>query len=341
MSDRIRALREQRGWTQSDLASRAGVTRQLVGAVEADRHSPNVGAALALAQALGVSVEALFSPHQDVVTSVSGDQLPAGTPVITVRVGDSLVAIPIDHGVTRSELWAVADAVSGDESLRWLPGASPGAFVIAGCDPMLGLLSGLVERTGGHRVITVHASTASAIDALAEGRVHGVLVHAPVHGLPAPPVDVQRWHVARWQVGLASPGRATRPDIAELAHRRMRVVQRDAGASSQRAFERALHALGVDSAQPGPVGDGHLDVARRVAQGGGKAGVTMESAARAFGLGFTPLEEHAVELWLDVRWATMPVALALLDVLTSSSLAQRVALLGGYDLSDCAVRRAS
>ncbi|HEX6420566.1 MAG TPA: helix-turn-helix domain-containing protein, partial [Acidimicrobiales bacterium] len=60
MTDRIRALRAARGLSQRDLSERAGVSRQLVGAVEAGRHVPNVRAALALARALEVPVERLF-----------------------------------------------------------------------------------------------------------------------------------------------------------------------------------------------------------------------------------------------------------------------------------------
>lgn len=61
----------------------------------------------------------------------------------------------------------------------------------------------------------------------------------------------------------------------------------------------------------------------------------MEAAAIAFGLGFTALEQHMVELWLAEEWATLPAAIALLDVLNSAALSQRSRLLGGYDPTDC------
>ena len=51
MSDRISALRQERGWSQTELAKRAGVTRQLVGALESGRNVPNVTAAIGLAKA--------------------------------------------------------------------------------------------------------------------------------------------------------------------------------------------------------------------------------------------------------------------------------------------------
>jgi molybdate-binding protein len=206
--------------------------------------------------------------------------------------------------------------------------------VVAGCDPVLGLVAALVERTSPHRLVCAHASTGDAVTALAAGRVHGVVVHAVAGDLPPPPVAVRRWHLARWQVGLASGRRSGPPTVAELAERRPRVVQREAGAGTQRALERALAAVGAPPGLPGPVGSGHLDVARRLAQGPERVGVTMEAAARAYSLGFTPLEAHAVELWLDERWCGLPGAVALVEVLTGASFRRRAGLLD-YDLSAC------
>jgi DNA-binding XRE family transcriptional regulator len=333
MGDGIRALRERRGWSQQELADRAGVTRQLVGAVEAGRHAPNVSAALGLARALGSTVEALFDDAPSDVRFLS-DALPTGTPVVAARVGDAVVAVPMAHGMECAEQWAFSDAVVGSTGLSWLPDGVVDGLVIAGCDPVLGLLASAVQRSSGCRVVTAHASTGRSIASLRDGLVHGVVVHAPVGELPEPPVRVQRWRLARWQVGLAGVNAVS---LEQLAERRATVVQRDAGAGSQRAFERALAGVGASSL-PGPVGEGHLDVARRVSHGGGRAGVTMEAAAVAFGLQFQPLEEHTVELWLDDRWATMPAASAVIDMLNGASFRKRAALLNGYDVTECGAR---
>ena len=51
-------------------------------------------------------------------------------------------------------------------------------------------------------------------------------------------------------------------------------------------------------------GAGHIDVARRVAYGSGRAGVTMQAAAAAFDLQFTAIEEHVgrlMEVWRRVE----------------------------------------
>src|SRR6476661_1212786 len=56
----VRRARTERGLTQDELARRAGLSRQALGAIESGVYQPGVGAALALARELGHSVEALF-----------------------------------------------------------------------------------------------------------------------------------------------------------------------------------------------------------------------------------------------------------------------------------------
>src|SRR6476620_11017221 len=59
-SNRVRQCRTARGWSQADLARRAGISRTAVSAIEIDRVVPSVAAALALAAAFGCTVEDLF-----------------------------------------------------------------------------------------------------------------------------------------------------------------------------------------------------------------------------------------------------------------------------------------
>ncbi|WP_229053825.1 substrate-binding domain-containing protein [Aeromicrobium sp. Leaf350] len=340
MSDRIQASRRvqherrARGWSQAELARRSGVTRQLVGAVESGRHDPGVSAALGLARALDTTVERLFAPRASAAVDVLGEVRPPGTAVVGALVGDTLVSVPRGYGADGSESWSLADGVWDGREVAWLPGGAPADLVLAGCDPVMGLLTGLVDRAG-HRVLGTHASTGRSIAALAAGRVHGVLVHARPGELPEPPLPVRRWHVAQWQVGLAALGAGSVPPIEQIAERRPVVVQRDPGAGTQQAFARALRGTGADVDLPGPIGTGHVDVARRVLHGAGEAGVLMEPAALALGLAFAPLETHAVELWLAEEWVSLPAATALLEVLSSEALVRRARLLGGYDPSGC------
>jgi putative transcriptional regulator len=60
MKNRVRALREQLGLTQEDLARRLGVTRQTVNAIENDKYNPTLPLAFKLAQLFGQPIEAIF-----------------------------------------------------------------------------------------------------------------------------------------------------------------------------------------------------------------------------------------------------------------------------------------
>jgi putative transcriptional regulator len=54
-------VREERRWTQADLAGRVGVSRQTINSIETGRFEPSLGLALKLARLLEMPVEELFS----------------------------------------------------------------------------------------------------------------------------------------------------------------------------------------------------------------------------------------------------------------------------------------
>lgn len=56
----LRALREDRGWSQGRLAEEVGVSRQTINAIETGRFDPSLPLALRLAQLLGRPVEEIF-----------------------------------------------------------------------------------------------------------------------------------------------------------------------------------------------------------------------------------------------------------------------------------------
>jgi DNA-binding XRE family transcriptional regulator len=332
------SLREARlasGLNQMQLAEATGVSRQTIGAVEAGRHRPNVDAALAIATAVGLSVEELFGPSANEAVAVLGPQAGDRAPVLAARVGDRLVHAAV-HGAAPAESWPLANAVMEDGRPRPLPGADLDGFVVVGCDPALGLAARLLPASGPRRLVTVAGSTASALEALEAGRAHAALVHGPAGGLPRPPLDVVRLPVAAWRVGLASRAGRRAMGVSELCRPPSRVVQREPGAGSQQAFRRAALREGAEPPR-GPVAAGHLDVARRVAAGA-RAGVTMEPAALAYRLHFAALEEHIVELWIDARWREHPAVDSLHEVLASAAFRSRIGLVGGYDLAGSGTR---
>ncbi len=94
----LRLARQARGFSQQQLASMARVSRQAVSAVESGHSDPSLRVALALAQALGLSVEELFGPGEPAspVPAVSVTPLRGRTDrVALAQVGERFVALPL------------------------------------------------------------------------------------------------------------------------------------------------------------------------------------------------------------------------------------------------------
>ncbi len=331
---RLRERRLECGLTQTELAARAGVSRQLVAAVEAGQNTPAVDAALGLARALGMSVEGLFTEPAAEVVAALGGPLRDGASLRVGRVADQLVASELDdHGVVGAG-WAKPDGVLESGKLRLFPAAAPAGIVIAGCDPALGIAEAMLAGLGPRSLLAISAPTGTALRALKCGGVHAAVVHGLPGDLPRPPVAVMRWHLARWQVGLAIAPTARGDSLEAVFQGEVPIAQRDEAAASQQAFERARAKAGVTQPAPGPLAMGHIDAARIAASING-AGVTTEAAARAFGLRFLAFEDHTVEVWLARRWLDHPGTGALGDLLGSRAFTDRVAHFGGYDLAGC------
>ncbi len=60
MNNRLKVLRAERGWSQSDLAERLGISRQSVNAIETGRYDPSLPLAFRIADVFGQSIEAIF-----------------------------------------------------------------------------------------------------------------------------------------------------------------------------------------------------------------------------------------------------------------------------------------
>jgi DNA-binding XRE family transcriptional regulator len=331
------ALRERRlqcGLSQTELAARAEVSRQLVAAVEAGHNTPAVDAALGLARALATTVEDLFAGVQPAVVAALGGPLREHVPLRVGRVGDQFVAAELaDHGIAGPS-WAKPDGVLEAGQLRLFAGADPAGIVLAGCDPALGVAEAMLGGLGRRSLLALSAPTGIALRALEHGRVHAAVVHGIPQELPMPAVPVLRWHFARWQVGLAVSGHARGNSLKAVLQGDLPIAQRHAAAVSQQAFARASAKAGITQPRPGPHATGHIDAARIAATLKGGA-VTTEAAARAFDLRFLPIEDHSVEIWLAQRWLDHPGTNALGELLASSAFTERVAHLAGYDLSGC------
>ena len=63
LKNSIRKLRQEREWSQQELAEHLGVSRQTVNALEAGRWDPSLKLALAVAALFDTTVEEIFEPE--------------------------------------------------------------------------------------------------------------------------------------------------------------------------------------------------------------------------------------------------------------------------------------
>ncbi|MCH7875671.1 MAG: helix-turn-helix transcriptional regulator [Gemmatimonadetes bacterium] len=65
MRSRLRVLRAEQAWSQSELAARLGVSRQTVNAIETGRFDPSLELAFKLARVFGLLIEEIFEPENE------------------------------------------------------------------------------------------------------------------------------------------------------------------------------------------------------------------------------------------------------------------------------------
>ena len=64
LGDRIRRLRQERGWTQTDLAERAGCSRRAIVYYERDGKFPPAPVLAAMAGAFGLDINSFMAPEE-------------------------------------------------------------------------------------------------------------------------------------------------------------------------------------------------------------------------------------------------------------------------------------
>ena len=65
VSNRVKELRERRGWTQQELADAVGVSRQSINSIERNRYVPSLQLALMFARVFRCTTEEIFMLETD------------------------------------------------------------------------------------------------------------------------------------------------------------------------------------------------------------------------------------------------------------------------------------
>lgn len=65
VTNRVKDLRTERGWTQQDLAKAVGVSRQSINSIERNRYVPSLPLALEFARVFECSTDEIFTLEKD------------------------------------------------------------------------------------------------------------------------------------------------------------------------------------------------------------------------------------------------------------------------------------
>ncbi len=353
--------RMARDLTQTELARRAGISRQALGAIESGVYHPGVAIAIRLARELGTSVEALFGESNGETSTVvdaswEGDDRRARAAAAQSRVALArvrgkviAVALPAPH-LTLAPAAGVLQRARrnrADVATFLLPDEIDSTLLIAGCDPAAAMLvDWLARRQSPIHAVALPCSSQKALRAVVDGRAHVAGVHlrdqksgeynlAPIRrALGDGRATVVNF--ARWELGLATA--AGNPlairGFDDLKRSGLRIVNREDGSGARAALDQALRELGIDSKRIAgyrfEVG-GHLEVAAAIAAGLADAGVTIRLGADAYGLHFIPHREERYDLMIMEQEAESTPIKAMLDALNSRRFAREISQLCAYD----------
>jgi len=333
----LAAHRQAREWSQAELALRAGLPRSSVSAIEAGRLTPSVTAALAVAGALGCTVEELFRPVGE--SAEQGIQW-AWPPRLDpsryweAEVGGRRFLYPVESLALNS---TPHDGVSQRLVSRPKGGAAfEGTLVVACCDPAAGLLAAEYARASGFRMIVLQRGGHAALDLLNRGLVHMAGLHRSTLEAQSRNAEAARaqlgegcrlLRVADWQAGLALPAGERSRSLSAIARRRIAWAMRESGSAARECMDEAL---GGRTAR-GRVVFSHAAVAAAVRSGWAGAGVCVRISAEEEDLHFLPLRTESLDFVFAEAQMADPRIQAMIRLLRSRPQRRLLGELPGYD----------
>ena len=369
-SNHLKSLRTQKGFSQSELAARAGITRQTVSSIESNLYLPTTAVALHLASVLACRVEDLFGlvATEDIVEGKLIGHLPQSdmkaspVRVKVMKVGTRRVVSPVTG---LSEL--LSFTVPADGYVVEAHGQTSGATVrvklsrdrqaieqaisVAGCDPAIFLAGEHMRRRKDQTsVVGWTMGSMAALQALQQGEVHvaGLHLFDPTTGESNLPflrraLKGSNYEVvtfATWEEGLLV--RAGNPKsiraVSDVADPYVTLVNREEGAGARLLLDQRLRAAGINSDQVKgyvTIVASHFEIARAIANRQADVGIGIRSAAQLFELDFVPLQATRYDLVVPKAYLKSHPTLAhLFETLVSRPFRNEIEALGGYDTSE-------
>ncbi len=333
-NNQVRSCRTKLGLTQAQLAERAGISRTAVTAIEGERLVPSVAAALALADALGTTVEALFGQSATSQPAEVWAWQPRSNTSRSWRaeVGGKIVNYPASSVPMLTPLpdgaMAAAKSTQADETL-----------VLASCDPAAGMLASQFLAATGMRMIVLPRSSRQALEMLRDGLVHLAGLHLSTREEPQRNAEVVRnilgddyplVRVARWQEGIAVAPSARVRSVRSAVSKSFRWVSREPGSGARQCQDRLL------GGRPAPrrLARDHWSVVDAVQSGWVDAGICVQLVSEEAGLDFLPVQEEAYDVCFPSRLASDRRIAAFLSVIRSTAYRKLIGELPGYDTQE-------
>ncbi len=369
-SNHLKALRTHKGFSQGELAARAGITRQAVSSIESNLYLPTTAVALHLASVLACRVEDLFSigTVEDIVEGKLIGHLPqrdlkaSSIRVKVSMVGSKMVVRPVSGlgealSFTVPTDGYVVEAEGQTSGMTVRVKLSRGrqaieqAIAVAGCDPAIFLAGEHMKRHKDQTsLVGWTMGSMAALQALQQGEVHvaGLHLFDPTTGESNLPflrraLKGSNYEVvtfATWEEGLLV--RAGNPKsiraVSDVADPNVTLVNREEGAGARLLLDQRLRAAGVNYQHVrgyGTVVASHFEVARAIASRQADVGIGIRSAAQIFGLDFVPLQAARYDLVVPKAYLKSHPTLAhLFETLVSRPFRNEIEALGGYDTSE-------
>lgn len=349
----VKAMRQAKGITQSQLAELAGVKRQAIYDIETGKYTPNTALALRLAKFLNCTVEDIFVEEVGGEESVNlVDAVAAETMrVAMARIRGRLMAYPLTGRRLLLEGFEPADGVmtSRTGSARLLAPASSldQTLILFGCDPAFSILGTHTMRQAPHvRVHCLFASSRNALGKLASGQAHLAGTH--MHSTPDEdgnvkltrtcmgdtPVTVLAFSHIEEGLMVAPGNPKGLRSVADLAEGRARLVNREPGAALRSLLDEHLRRHGV----PGSAVTGydqevttHSASALNVLYERADAALGFRAIAESYGLDFIPVDTVRCDLVVPRDLSGLPELGFLLDTLQTRKMREDLRSLPGYD----------
>ena len=352
----VKAYRQAKGWSQSQLAELVGVKRQAIYDVESGRYLPNTAVALQMAKVLGTSVEKLFSEEitgESLPIKIMSKSGPDNPRLLVARLRGQLIGVPLSGKIVLNSGLPAADALLENQkntARLFCPGELPDHTIfLFGCDPALSILGAHVARkTPPARIHCCFASSYASLQALSGGMAHVAGVH--LHNTEEAESNVL---FARRIMGdisgkiigftnmdeglmVASKNPKHIQAIADLARKDVNMVNREPGAALRMFLDDRLKNAGISVSDVNGYDRlvfTHNEGAQMVAAGLADAALGLHVVADLFNLDFVPLINVRCDLVIPEDIMAHSTVQVMLDVLQSRALREEIAAIPGYETS--------